>query len=296
MLKPTGTLWLVIGDKYDDGQQLGLPWRVALALIDDGWILRADCIWHKPNAMPQLDEVAADDRPRVRLLLHEVAGLLLRRRRHPRAARDVQREEPDERRAGGTLACAAARRKRARTAAAINLHDGRWDQAFHPLGRNKRTVWSIPLSKFREAHFAVFPESLVETCILAGCPPGGLVLDPFLGSGTDRRRRPAPRPALPRHRLRGRILRNGTAADRCCGIACGSPLNDRAYSCQEITASSPCDIPCGSAAALRASSSPSGSRRPIRASCRCGRRRCPAGPLRSARRSSRSCRWSGRRS
>ena len=65
-----------------------------------------------------------------------------------------------------------------------NLHDGRWDQAFHPKGRNKRTVWSISLSKFREAHFAVFPESLVETCLLAGCPAGGLVLDPFLGSGT----------------------------------------------------------------------------------------------------------------
>ena len=65
-----------------------------------------------------------------------------------------------------------------------NLHDGRWDQAFHPLGRNKRTVWSIPLSKCREAHFAVFPEALVATCITATCPPGGLVLDPFLGSGT----------------------------------------------------------------------------------------------------------------
>jgi len=52
VMKPTGTLWIVIGDKYDDGAQLGLPWRVALALIDDGWILRADCIWHKPNAMP----------------------------------------------------------------------------------------------------------------------------------------------------------------------------------------------------------------------------------------------------
>ena len=65
-----------------------------------------------------------------------------------------------------------------------NLHDGRWDQAFHPKGRNKRTVWSIPLSKFREAHFAVFPESLVETCIRVASPEGGLVLDPFLGSGT----------------------------------------------------------------------------------------------------------------
>jgi site-specific DNA-methyltransferase (adenine-specific) len=65
-----------------------------------------------------------------------------------------------------------------------NLHDGRWDQAFHPLGRNKRTVWSIPLSKFREAHFAVFPESLVEICLKATCPAGGMVLDPFSGAGT----------------------------------------------------------------------------------------------------------------
>jgi len=65
-----------------------------------------------------------------------------------------------------------------------NLHDGRWDQAFHPAGRNKRTVWSIALSKFRGAHFSVFPEPLVETCIKAGCPPQGVVLDPFCGSGT----------------------------------------------------------------------------------------------------------------
>ena len=76
-----------------------------------------------------------------------------------------------------------ARPNRERTAA-LQSASGRWDQAFHPQGRNKRTVWSIPLSKFREAHFAVFPEQLVETCVLAGSPPGGVVLDPFLGSGT----------------------------------------------------------------------------------------------------------------
>lgn len=65
-----------------------------------------------------------------------------------------------------------------------NLHNGRWDQAFHPLGRNKRTVWDIPLGKFRDAHFAVFPEALARTCILAGSRAGDLVLDPFMGSGT----------------------------------------------------------------------------------------------------------------
>jgi site-specific DNA-methyltransferase (adenine-specific) len=65
-----------------------------------------------------------------------------------------------------------------------NLHDARWDQYFHPLGRNKRTIWSIPLGKFREAHFAVFPEKLVEMCISAGTEVGDMVLDPFMGSGT----------------------------------------------------------------------------------------------------------------
>ena len=65
-----------------------------------------------------------------------------------------------------------------------NLHNGRWDQAFHPLGRNKRTVWEIPLGKFRDAHFAVFPATLVETCLLAGSAPNDVVLDPFMGAGT----------------------------------------------------------------------------------------------------------------
>jgi site-specific DNA-methyltransferase (adenine-specific) len=65
-----------------------------------------------------------------------------------------------------------------------NLHDARWDQAFHPKGRNKRTVWEIPLGKFRDVHFAVYPEKLVETCILASTKMGNFVLDPFAGSGT----------------------------------------------------------------------------------------------------------------
>jgi site-specific DNA-methyltransferase (adenine-specific) len=65
-----------------------------------------------------------------------------------------------------------------------NLHDGRWDQAFHPKGRNKRTVWEIPLGKFRDAHFAVYPESLVKTCLLASTQKDDVVFDPFAGSGT----------------------------------------------------------------------------------------------------------------
>lgn len=181
-LSDRGTLWIVLGDKYEEGRQLGMPWRVALALADEGWLLRSDIIWHKPNAMPS----PAKTRPTTD---HEYVFLLTKSQdyyydadaiREPHVTfTDKSRMKggrkhffqrggtPEQGKNGGT-----------------QLHHGRWDQAFHPQGRNKRTVWSIPLSKFREAHFAVFPEQLVENCVRAGSPPGGVVLDPFLGSGT----------------------------------------------------------------------------------------------------------------
>ena len=183
VLKPTGTLWLVIGDKYVDGAQLGLPWRVALALIDDGWILRADCIWHKPNAMPS----STRSRPTID---HEYVFFFTKSQDYYYDA-DAIREphvtfSENSRMRGGRrhFGVRGGTPEAGKNGGSNNLHDGRWDQAFHPLGRNKRTVWSIPLSKFRDAHFAVFPESLVKTCLRAGSPAGGLVLDPFLGSGT----------------------------------------------------------------------------------------------------------------
>lgn len=183
ILKSTGTLWLVIGDKYSSGEQLGLPWRVALSLIDDGWILRADCIWHKPNAMPS----STKSRPTVD---HEYIFFFTKSKDYYYDA-DAVREphvtftEKSRMRGGRNhFGIRGGTPEAGKNGGSTNLHNGRWDQAFHPLGRNKRTVWSIPLSKFREAHFAVFPELLVETCIRAGCPERGLVLDPFVGSGT----------------------------------------------------------------------------------------------------------------
>jgi site-specific DNA-methyltransferase (adenine-specific) len=183
VLKNTGTLWLVIGDKYDSGRQLGMPWRVALAMMEEGWILRADCIWHKPNAMPS----STKSRPTVD---HEYIFFFTKSQDYYYDA-DAIREphvtftEKSRMRGGRRhFGIRGGTPEAGKNGGDHNLHDGRWDQAFHPLGRNKRTVWSIPLSKFREAHFAVFPESLVQTCILAGCPADGLVLDPFLGSGT----------------------------------------------------------------------------------------------------------------
>lgn len=183
VLKSTGTLWLVLGDKYADGRLLGLPWRVALALQADGWLLRADIIWHKPNAMPS----SVKNRPTTD---HEYLFLLAKSADYYYDA-DAIREphvtfSPQSRMRGGRAHFFQRHGtpEKGKLGGDLNLHDGRWDQAFHPLGRNKRTVWSIPLSKFREAHFAVFPETLVQQCVLAGSPPGGLVLDPFLGSGT----------------------------------------------------------------------------------------------------------------
>jgi site-specific DNA-methyltransferase (adenine-specific) len=183
VLRRDGSLWLVLGDKYVDGRLLGMPWRVALALQADGWILRSDVIWHKPNAMPS----SVKNRPTTD---HEYVFLLTRSTSYFYDADAIR--EPHVTFSSRSLMRGGRRHffqrdgtpEQGKNGGQCNLHDGRWDQAFHPQGRNKRTVWSVPLSKFREAHFAVYPESLVETCIRATCPPGGTVLDPFLGSGT----------------------------------------------------------------------------------------------------------------
>ena len=183
VLKDRGSVWLVIGDKYDRGRLLGVPWRVALSMQDDGWILRSDIIWHKPNAMPS----SVKTRPTTD---HEYVFFFTKSKDYYYDA-DAIREphvtfSEKSRMKGGRnhFGRRGSTPENGKNGGDSNLHDGRWDQAFHPKGRNKRTVWSISLSKFREAHFAVFPESLVENCIKAGCPESGLVMDPFSGSGT----------------------------------------------------------------------------------------------------------------
>ena len=183
VVRPSGSAWVVIGDKYDDGELLGMPWRVCLAIKDVGWTLRSDCIWHKPNAMPS----SVKTRPTTD---HEYIFFFSRSNKYHYDA-DAIREphvtfSEKSRMKGGRrhFGKRGGTPEQGKNGGDQNLHDARWDQAFHPKGRNKRTVWSIPLSKFREAHFAVFPESLVETCINASCPKDGVVLDPFSGAGT----------------------------------------------------------------------------------------------------------------
>jgi site-specific DNA-methyltransferase (adenine-specific) len=184
VLRDDGTLWLNLGDKYDDGELLGMPWRVALALKEAGWLLRSDIIWYKPNAVPS----SVKNRPTTD---HEYVFLFAKSKDYYYDI-DAIREphvtfSPESKMKGGRNHLNNAENgtpEQGKYAGISNLHSGRWDQAFHPLGRNRRTVWEIPLSKSRDAHFAVFPDKLVEICILAGCPQRGIVLDPFLGSGT----------------------------------------------------------------------------------------------------------------
>jgi DNA modification methylase len=184
VLKETGTLWLNLGDKYQDGNLLGMPWRVALELQSRGWKLRNDIIWHKPNAMPH----SVKNRLTVD---HEYIFFFTKNGSDYYYDQDAIREEhvtfsENSRMKGGRnhFGKSGSTPEKGKNGGSSNLHDGRWDQAFHPNGRNKRTVWNVPLSKFRDAHFAVFPERLIEPCILAGCPSNGLVLDPFFGAGT----------------------------------------------------------------------------------------------------------------
>ncbi|MDT9177100.1 MAG: site-specific DNA-methyltransferase [Limnospira sp. PMC 1291.21] len=182
-LKNNGLLWLNLGDTYRNKQLEGVPWRVAFALKDRGWILRSDIIWKKPNAMPS----SVKNRPTTD---HEYIFMFSKNTDYYYDA-DAIREphitftEQSKMRGGRNhFGKRNSTPENGKNSGNQNLHDGRWDQAFHPKGRNKRTVWEIPLGKFRDAHFAVYPEDLVKICLLASTRKGDLVLDPFTGSGT----------------------------------------------------------------------------------------------------------------
>jgi DNA modification methylase len=179
-----GTLFLNLGDTYRNGALLGVPWRVAFALSQVGWVLRSDIIWKKPNAMPS----SVKNRFTVD---HEYVFFFAKRSAGYAFYQDEVREphvtfSATSKMRGGRnhLGKRGGTPEKGKNSGNPNLHNGRWDQAFHPLGRNKRTVWEIPLSKFRESHFAVFPETLVEICLRASTTVGDIVCDPFTGSGT----------------------------------------------------------------------------------------------------------------
>ncbi|MCG7385072.1 site-specific DNA-methyltransferase [Paenibacillus sp. ACRRY] len=210
VLRPEGTAWVNFGDSYAGSSKgawsntqdqkevyvpspggpqtkipkvpsglkskdlVGIPWRVAFALQADGWYLRMDNIWNKTNPMPE----SVRDRPTK---AHEYFFLLSKSECYyydiesvmeqmaesslNRLAQDIEGQKGSERANGGAKSLMKA----------VGNNSG---------SRNKRSVWTGSTAQFSEAHFAVFPEWLIEPCILAGAPTGGNVLDPFGGSGT----------------------------------------------------------------------------------------------------------------
>jgi DNA modification methylase len=147
---------------------IGIPWLLAFALRADGWYLRQDIIWHKPNPMPE----SVTDRCTK---AHEYLFLLTKSERYYYDIEAVKEPaDPANHRDSRGIR---------RTAPGSQDHTG-FKDGRHYETRNRRSVWTIPTQPYAGAHFATFPPALVEPCILAGSRPGDTVLDPFLGSGT----------------------------------------------------------------------------------------------------------------
>ena len=185
VLADDGTLWLNIGDSFSREAKsrkalLGIPWRLALALQSDGWLLRQDIIVAKRNPLP---EPVFDRCVRA----HEYLFLFAKRPRYLFDALALRergttiepgRPQRDTRDTHGSVSGGNSGLNAAKQRMRVELEQHGF------IMRNKRSVWTISASPNRHGHHAAFPEDLVEPCILAGCPAGGRVIDPFAGTGT----------------------------------------------------------------------------------------------------------------
>lgn len=170
VLREDGTLWLVMGDSYHNKQMRGIPWRLAFALQNDGWILRRDIIWHKLTPTPE----KAHDRPTS---AHDYVFLLAKRQSYYYDAEAIAQPivtVPHKAYGSGKAAYNQDRKDSEYPALTIT----------EKLTKNIRDVWSLPTERNPELHFATYPTELARLCILAGCPQGGTVIDPFAGTGT----------------------------------------------------------------------------------------------------------------
>jgi site-specific DNA-methyltransferase (adenine-specific) len=199
VLRDDGTVWLNLGDSYAMSSMrgknsefksisqsksgivnvkkniphglkakdlIGIPWRVAFALQQDGWYLRQDIIWHKPNPMP---ESVRDHCTKS----HEYIFLLSKSKKYY-YDNEVIKED----------SISIVKKRTRKVGMGVGSNIGTKGSAGNNGKRNKRSVWTVTTKPFKGAHFAVFPMDLIEPCVLAGCPEGGTVLDPFGGSGT----------------------------------------------------------------------------------------------------------------
>lgn len=157
-----------------DKDLIGIPWRVALALQADGWYLRQDIIWAKPNPMPE----SVTDRCTK---AHEYIFLLSKNARY---YYDADAIAEDATKPVGSNGNFGNKDSAARLVSNLTGNMKPGAQYLTKETRNKRSVWEIATQPYSEAHFATFPPALIEPCILAGCPKDGTVLDPFSGAGT----------------------------------------------------------------------------------------------------------------
>lgn len=206
VLKDDGTLWLNLGDSYArtggdssqsgrhwDGREknptngsnrfakdlglkakdlIGIPWMVAFALRADGWYLRQDIIWHKPNPMPE----SVTDRCTKS---HEYIFLLSKSQKYWYDHDAIKQAMIGEPHKPGNKATSDAGHLR------NDVGTDRMEKVWGEDGMaNKRSVWTVTTKPYSEAHFATYPPDLIVDCIKAGCPEGGIVLDPFMGAGT----------------------------------------------------------------------------------------------------------------
>jgi len=157
---------------------IGIPWRVAFALQADGWYLRQDIIWHKPNPMPE----SVRDRCTKS---HEYIFLLSKKAKYY-YNHEAIKEDSVFTNSKGEVGKANSTKSIGKSVSGkdgFEIRNGLKNMGIYPK-RNKRSVWTITTKPFKGAHFATFPKDLIEPCVLAGCPEGGTVLDPFGGSGT----------------------------------------------------------------------------------------------------------------
>lgn len=224
VLVPTGAVWLNLGDSYSsragagpnkaaggrnvapnrglksgvpEKSLIGVPWRVALGLQEDGWAIRNAVVWHKPNPMPHpvADRLVSAyefcfllaPAPRYHFDLDPVREPL----KYPDAADGTRvfggrkATERDDGTASSRMTSAYGAKHTERTAeVGYRPADGSRHTGGNPAGRNPGDVWTVPTQPFTEAHFAVMPAELARRMVVTACPPGGVVLDPFSGSGT----------------------------------------------------------------------------------------------------------------